>query len=102
MSGLSDMGDDIHDLVHAFADGELEPAEADAFREHLGTCERCQAELDDILQLQALSGRLAAEAKQAPAPEQAARTTVSAQPTESARPAEPPRPSEKAPERTFR
>jgi tetratricopeptide (TPR) repeat protein len=65
MSGMSDMGDDIHDLVHAFADGELEPAEASAFREHLGTCERCQAELNDILQLQSLSGRLAA-AQQAP------------------------------------
>jgi len=60
MSGNSDMGEDIHDLVHAFADGELEPAEADAFRTHLGTCEKCQAELHDILQLQALSGRLAA------------------------------------------
>jgi tetratricopeptide (TPR) repeat protein len=56
---MSDMGDDIHDLVHAFADGELEPTEAEAFRAHLATCERCQAELNDILQLQALSGRLA-------------------------------------------
>ncbi|MFL5347852.1 MAG: zf-HC2 domain-containing protein [Hyalangium sp.] len=103
MSGLSDMGDDIHELVHAFADGELEPAEAEAFREHLGTCEQCQAELDDILQLQALSGRLAStEAKQAPAPVQAARTAEAARPTEPARPAEPPRPSEAAPERTFR
>lgn len=74
MSGMSGMGDDIHDLVHAFADGELEPAEAEAFREHLGTCEQCQAELDDILQLQALSGRLASmDAKPAPAPVEAAR-----------------------------
>jgi tetratricopeptide (TPR) repeat protein len=56
---MSDMGDEIHDLVHAFADGELEPTEAEAFRTHLGTCERCQAELNDIRQLQALSGRLA-------------------------------------------
>jgi tetratricopeptide (TPR) repeat protein len=60
MSGMSDMGDDMHDLVHAFADGELEPTEAEAFREHLAACEQCQAELNDILQLQALSGRLAA------------------------------------------
>lgn len=73
MSGMSGMGDEIHDLVHAFADGELEPAEAESFREHLGTCEQCQAELDDILQLQALSGRLASmDAKPAPAPVEAA------------------------------
>jgi hypothetical protein len=85
MSGMSGMGDDIHDLVHAFADGELEPAEAESFREHLGTCEQCQAELDDILQLQALSGRLASmDAKPAPAP------------------AEPPRQAEAAPSRAFR
>lgn len=51
----------IHDNVHAFADGELEPAEAEAFREHLGTCEQCQAELEDILQLQVLGTRLAEE-----------------------------------------
>ncbi|HEX8440013.1 anti-sigma factor family protein, partial [Archangium sp.] len=49
---------DIHDNVHAFADGELEPAEAEAFRDHLGTCERCQTELDDILQLQVLGSQL--------------------------------------------
>jgi len=69
MSGTSDMGEDIHELVHAFADGELEPAQADTFRAHLGTCEQCQAELNDILQLQALSGRLAEpRAPQAEAP----------------------------------
>ncbi|QSQ20661.1 CHAT domain-containing protein [Pyxidicoccus parkwayensis] len=49
---------DIHDQVHAFADGELSPEEADTFRVHLATCEQCQADLDDILQLQALGGRL--------------------------------------------
>jgi tetratricopeptide (TPR) repeat protein len=47
--------------VHAFADGELTPPEADAFRLHLGTCAECQAELADILQLQGLGGRLAEE-----------------------------------------
>ncbi|WP_163863418.1 CHAT domain-containing protein [Myxococcus eversor] len=52
---------EVHDLVHAFADGELSGEEADTFREHLGTCEACQAELDDILQLQALGGQLAHE-----------------------------------------
>ncbi len=60
---------DIHDQVHAFADGELSPEEADAFRLHLGTCEQCQTDLDDILQMQALGGRLAeAEKKEATQP----------------------------------
>lgn len=64
----------IHDSVHAFADGELEPQEADAFRLHLGTCAQCQLELADILQMQGLGGRLAeedaraAQAAQRPAP----------------------------------
>ena len=99
MSGMSSMGDDIHDLVHAFADGELEPAEAEAFREHLGTCEQCQAELDDILQLQSLSGRLASmDAKQVPAPEMAAPSVETARPVEAARRAE----DEAAASRAFR
>ncbi len=55
----------VHDAVHPFADGELTPAEADAFRAHLGGCARCQQELADILQLQALSPVQAA-AKPAP------------------------------------
>ena len=42
-----------HDDVHAFADGELSPAEAASFRAHLAECARCQAELNDILQLTA-------------------------------------------------
>ncbi len=64
----------IHDSVHAFADGELEAPEADAFRLHLGTCAQCQLELADILQLQGLGGRVAEEdarakqAAQAPPP----------------------------------
>ncbi|MCY0998956.1 CHAT domain-containing protein [Myxococcus sp. MISCRS1] len=58
---------DPHDLVHAFADGELSQEEAEQFREHLATCEACQEELDDILQLQALGTRLGAEeAREAP------------------------------------
>ncbi len=44
----------LHDQVHPFADGELSPQEADDFRVHLGGCARCQGELSDILQLQAL------------------------------------------------
>lgn len=38
------------DLV-AFADGELEPDRAEAFRVHLQTCERCQTELIPAIQL---------------------------------------------------
>jgi len=64
---------DIHDQVHAFADGELSPEEADTFRVHLGTCAQCQAELEDILQLQALGGRLA-ETRQAEVPRPSVRT----------------------------
>ena len=37
------------DDVHAFADGELAPDEAERFRTHLADCARCQAELHDIL-----------------------------------------------------
>lgn len=60
---------DIHDQVHAFADGELSTEDADAFRVHLATCAQCQEDLDDILQLQSLGGRLAeVEAKEAEAP----------------------------------
>lgn len=51
---------DIHEQVHAFADGELEPAEAQSFQLHLAGCQQCQQELEDILQLQALGARLAA------------------------------------------
>ncbi|WP_224247458.1 zf-HC2 domain-containing protein [Hyalangium gracile] len=96
MSGMSDMGDDIHELVHAFADGELEPAEAESFRGHLATCEQCQVELQDILELGAVSAQLAAtEKKASPAGEEAAR------PAEAARPVEAPR-SSPAASRAFR
>src|SRR4051812_21079656 len=44
-----------HDDVHAFADGELPPAEAAKFRAHLAECARCQSELNDLLQLVARS-----------------------------------------------
>jgi anti-sigma factor RsiW len=39
--------------THAFADGELAGAAADDARDHLATCEACQAELADVLQLDA-------------------------------------------------
>src|SRR5262245_45083657 len=46
----------LFDLV-SFADGELEPEHADAFRCHLCSCASCRASLVDALQL---STRLAA------------------------------------------
>src|SRR5689334_17852211 len=39
--------------THALADGELTGAAADAARDHLATCAACQAELADVLQLDA-------------------------------------------------
>src|SRR5690349_10766763 len=51
--------EEIHDRLHAFVDGELEPAEAEAFRDHLGECTRCQEEMEDVLQLQSLGEQLA-------------------------------------------
>jgi hypothetical protein len=45
----------VHDQVHAFADGELAVEEAEKFRDHLADCAKCQEELQEILQLQALS-----------------------------------------------
>src|SRR5215470_2586196 len=39
--------------THALADGELTGATADAARDHLATCAWCQAELADVLQLDA-------------------------------------------------
>jgi hypothetical protein len=39
--------------THAFADGELAGAAADAARDHLATCDACQAELTEVLQLDA-------------------------------------------------
>ncbi len=53
--------EEIHDKVHAFADGELPEAEADEFRAHLAECEQCQEELDDILQLHGLNERIRAQ-----------------------------------------
>jgi hypothetical protein len=52
--------------VGAFADGELSPAEADAFREHLAGCASCQADLRDLMMLKAVEPARAAA--QAPAP----------------------------------
>ena len=40
--------------THALADGELSGAELEAAQDHLATCERCQAELADVMQLKAM------------------------------------------------
>lgn len=41
-------------LVHALADGELRPDEAEEVRAHLGHCADCQAELADVMQLESM------------------------------------------------
>lgn len=46
------MEDTCTDLV-SFADGELEPMAAQAFRNHLVSCEACQINLVDVMQLSA-------------------------------------------------
>ena len=78
---------DLHDQVHAFADGELSPEEADAFRAHLATCDQCQADLDDILQLQALGGRLAEQEARPVQPSRQETQQREAPPTRAFRPA---------------
>jgi tetratricopeptide (TPR) repeat protein len=40
--------------THALADGELSGAALESAQDHLATCERCQAELADIMQLAAM------------------------------------------------
>lgn len=49
---------EIHEQLHAFADGELPEPEAAAFRLHLAACPQCQKELEDVLQLQGLEDQL--------------------------------------------
>lgn len=49
------------DVVHAFADGELSPAETEQFTGHLATCTKCQAELADIMQLATAGAAIARE-----------------------------------------
>ena len=50
-------------LVHALADGELSAADAARARSHLATCEACQAELADVMQLAALPAPAPASAR---------------------------------------
>jgi anti-sigma factor RsiW len=49
MSESSSLCDDLI----AFADGELDPERAAAFRDHLRTCDACQVGLVEVLQLSA-------------------------------------------------
>ncbi len=46
-----------------FMDGELEPAEADAFREHLSECAECQSGLGDFMVMEALAAQAAEKRK---------------------------------------
>src|SRR5688572_24411803 len=41
--------------LERFVDGELSPTEADAFRQHLTGCAKCDGELEELLHLQALA-----------------------------------------------
>jgi anti-sigma factor RsiW len=42
------------DLIHALADGELDPADAEELAAHVATCEPCALELERILALRGL------------------------------------------------
>jgi len=53
--------------VGAFADGDLAPDEAEAFRAHLAGCAQCQADLRDLMMLEAVEPA-PARAAVAPAP----------------------------------
>lgn len=46
--GLGDGAEDLHADAAAYALDALEPAQRDAFEEHLATCARCQAEVADL------------------------------------------------------
>ena len=55
---MSDTMSPCDDLV-GFADGELEPQRAAAFRAHLRTCEACRRGLVEAMQLNARLSELA-------------------------------------------
>ncbi|HEY8212240.1 MAG TPA: zf-HC2 domain-containing protein, partial [Myxococcaceae bacterium] len=48
---------DPHQALGRFFDGELPESEVDGFRTHLASCRRCQAELDELMQLDVLGMR---------------------------------------------
>jgi predicted anti-sigma-YlaC factor YlaD len=47
-------GTELHQLLGAYLLGGLEPAEAAAFEQHLGSCADCRQELDELASLPAL------------------------------------------------
>lgn len=62
--------------IERFADGELAPEEAEAFRQHLLDCDRCKAELGNLLQLKMMASSYA-EREPAPALPAPSRWSVS-------------------------
>jgi anti-sigma-K factor RskA len=62
MSGCRERGDD----VGAYVLGALEPAEMEAMRRHLDTCERCAAERQALAGLPGLLDRVQADEEPAP------------------------------------
>lgn len=57
--------------LDVFVDGELDAPSADAFREHLPGCGKCQAGLEERLQMDALAARAVEKAKAARQPHDA-------------------------------
>ncbi|HET9347967.1 MAG TPA: zf-HC2 domain-containing protein, partial [Arthrobacter sp.] len=47
-------GTELHQLLGAYLLGGLEPDEAAAFEQHLGSCAECRLELDELASLPAL------------------------------------------------
>jgi hypothetical protein len=61
--------DSLCDNVELFVDGELAPEHAEAFRQHLPDCARCQQQVTELLQLKLLAHRhLENAGEHAPAP----------------------------------
>lgn len=52
-------GTELHQLLGAYLLGGLEPDEAAAFEQHLGSCAECRLELDELASLPALLDALA-------------------------------------------
>jgi anti-sigma factor RsiW len=48
---------DVVELVTAYLDGTMKPEDRQAFERHLETCDRCQAYIDQVRRVTALTGR---------------------------------------------
>jgi hypothetical protein len=66
------------DNIELFVDGELAPEQAEAFRQHLPDCTRCQREVTDLLQLKLLAHRHLEQAEEDAVPAPLARIPPSA------------------------